>query len=178
RRLVRQRCMKRRVEHSDVWHIGYRAACFLERDQRGTVVQRRELCQRVELALDLCVDDNWITEAQTTVHDAVRDRVDSRRNGVERFDRLGSAVVRDRRELEARRASVDDKDGYTGIVGNSRWPPKALRIAESSLSAYSDSPREANRWYSAAESTGTGTPSSIAARIVQRPSPESDTRPP
>jgi hypothetical protein len=29
-----------------------------------------------------------------------------------------------------------------------------------------------------AESTGTGTPSSIAARIVQRPSPESDTRPP
>ena len=109
-------------------------------------MQRRELGQRVELALDLGVDDNWITEAQTAVDDAVRDRIDARRNGLERFDVLGSAVVRDRRELEARRASVDDEDGYTGIVGNSRWPPNALRIAESSLSAYSDSPREANRW--------------------------------
>jgi hypothetical protein len=138
--------MKRGVEHRDVRDIGYRAPRFLERDQCRPVVQRRELGQRVELALDLGVDDNWITEAQTAVDDAMRDRVDVRRNGLERFDLLGSAVVRDRRELEARRASVDDEDGYTGIVGNSRWPPNALRIAESSLSAYSDSPREANRW--------------------------------
>ena len=59
----------------------------------------------------------------------------------------------------------------------STWPPKPARIADSTLSATSDRPRELNRWNSAADSTGTGTPSSIAAAIVQRPSPESLTRP-
>ena len=34
-----------------------------------------------------------------------------------------------------------------------------------------------SRWKSAALSTGAGTDSSIAAAMVQRPSPESDTRP-
>ncbi len=38
-------------------------------------------------------------------------------------------------------------------------------------------PREAKREYSAVVSTGAGTPSSIAAIDVQRPSPESETRP-
>ena len=38
-------------------------------------------------------------------------------------------------------------------------------------------PRESKRWKSAELSTGTGAPSSIAAEIVQRPSPESETRP-
>ena len=59
----------------------------------------------------------------------------------------------------------------------SRWPPNAKRIAESSLSAKSASPREVKRSNSAAVSTGAGTASSIAALIVQRPSPESETRP-
>ena len=38
-------------------------------------------------------------------------------------------------------------------------------------------PREGKRWNSAAASTGAGTPSSLAACSVQRPSPESETRP-
>ena len=42
----------------------------------------------------------------------------------------------------------------------------------------SASPREENRWYKAVVNTGTGTPSSMAALIVQRPSPESETLPP
>src|SRR4030095_1469385 len=41
----------------------------------------------------------------------------------------------------------------------------------------SASPRDENRSYKAVVSTGTGTPSSIAALIVQRPSPESETLP-
>ena len=45
------------------------------------------------------------------------------------------------------------------------------------MSAKSASPREPKRSYSAALSTGAGTASSMAAMIVQRPSPESDTRP-
>src|SRR5262249_29399442 len=50
-------------------------------------------------------------------------------------------------------------------------------MAESSLSPKSASPREVRRSYSAADRMGTGTASSTAALIVQRPSPESDTRP-
>ena len=59
----------------------------------------------------------------------------------------------------------------------SSWPPNCLRIAESTLSAKSASPREVKRSYSAVVRTGAGTPSSIAAIEVQRPSPESETRP-
>ena len=59
----------------------------------------------------------------------------------------------------------------------SRWPPKACRMADRSLLANSASPRESKRSYRAADSTGAGTDSSIAACSVQRPSPESETRP-
>ena len=51
-------------------------------------------------------------------------------------------------------------------------------MADSILSANSASPRELKRAYRAALSTGAGTDSSMAALIVQRPSPESETRPP
>ena len=63
----------------------------------------------------------------------------------------------------------------TGVAARdfSSWPPNSLRIAESTLSAKSASPRELNRSKSALVSTGAGTPSSIAASAVQRPSPES-----
>ena len=50
-------------------------------------------------------------------------------------------------------------------------------MADRSLFWKSASPRELKRSYSAVVSTGAGTASSIAALIVQRPSPESDTRP-
>ena len=67
--------------------------------------------------------------------------------------------------------------GSPSVIGCSprarRGPRTPARIADSTLSATSDRPRELNRWNSAADRTGTGTPSSIAALIVQRPSPES-----
>src|SRR5439155_1101030 len=50
-------------------------------------------------------------------------------------------------------------------------------MAESSLSAKFASPRELKRSYRAEERTWAGTASSMAALIVHRPSPESDTRP-
>src|SRR5260370_38557767 len=50
-------------------------------------------------------------------------------------------------------------------------------MAERSLAANSSSPRETKRWNSDAVRTGAGAVDSIAARIVQRPSPESDTLP-
>src|SRR5215469_5616169 len=50
-------------------------------------------------------------------------------------------------------------------------------MAERSLAAKSSSPREVKRWKSDAVSTGAGAVDSMAARIVQRPSPESETRP-
>src|SRR5206468_10328429 len=59
----------------------------------------------------------------------------------------------------------------------SACPPKPKRIAESTRFWKSASPREAKRSKSAAVSTWAGTPSSLAAAIVQRPSPESETRP-
>ena len=59
----------------------------------------------------------------------------------------------------------------------STCPPNWKRIADSNLSWKSASPREVKRSYSAVVSTGAGTASSIAALIVQRPSPESETRP-
>src|SRR5580700_9760149 len=59
----------------------------------------------------------------------------------------------------------------------SLWPPNWKRIAERTLSAKSSAPCELKRSYRAALRIGAGTDSSMAALIVQRPSPESDTRP-
>src|SRR5438445_2681122 len=50
-------------------------------------------------------------------------------------------------------------------------------MAERTLPANSAWPRELKRSYKDAVSTGAGTASSMAALIVHRPSPESDTRP-
>ncbi len=61
--------------------------------------------------------------------------------------------------------------------GFSWWPPNSKRIAESTRSWNSASPRDAKRSRSAAARTCAGTASSIAASSVQRPSPESDTCP-
>ena len=62
-------------------------------------------------------------------------------------------------------------------AGSSWWPPNCCRIAESTWLAKWSSSREAKRSKSDAASTGAGTPMSTAALTVQRPSPESDTRP-
>ena len=85
---------------------------------------------------------------------------------------LGRCELRGRRSRE--RASAARRRYEAGF---SWWPPNCLRIAESTLFANSPSSREEKREYSAAVSTSAGTPSSIAAIAVQRPSPESETRP-
>src|SRR3984957_8105059 len=59
----------------------------------------------------------------------------------------------------------------------SACPPNYLRMADSALLAKSSRLREAKRDCSAVVRTGAGTPSSIAAMAVHRPSPESETRP-
>src|ERR1700722_16253040 len=59
----------------------------------------------------------------------------------------------------------------------SRCPPNWKRIAERILHAKSASPRGEKRSESASVNTGEGALDSIPARIVQRPSPESETRP-
>src|SRR3954453_23814885 len=66
--------------------------------------------------------------------------------------------------------------GYSPVP-SSTCPPKACRIADSSLSAYTASPRLEKRGKNPAGGTGAGTPSSIAAFTAPRPSPESETRP-
>src|SRR6266436_2766004 len=59
----------------------------------------------------------------------------------------------------------------------SMWPPNWKRMAERIFDAKSFSPREVKRSYSDSVRTGAGAPDSIPAMIVQRPSPESETRP-
>src|SRR5262249_44760409 len=59
----------------------------------------------------------------------------------------------------------------------SAWPPNSNRMAGSRRSWDCGSPRELKRSKSEAASTCAGTPSSIAASSVHRPSPESETRP-
>ena len=73
-------------------------------------MQRRELDEPAQLVLDGGVDQHRIAERRATVDDAVRDSVDARRQRGERLDspRLVRGV--DNRELQARRARVDDED--------------------------------------------------------------------
>src|SRR5215212_2210422 len=59
----------------------------------------------------------------------------------------------------------------------STCPPNCFRIADSSWSAKSASPRELNLSYRAVLRTPAGTPSSTAAITVHGPSRESETRP-
>jgi hypothetical protein len=66
-----------------VWNIGNGTPRFVESDESRGVVQRRELRQRVELALDRFVDDDRSAETQTTVDDPMRNRVDVRRYRLE-----------------------------------------------------------------------------------------------
>jgi len=60
-----------------------------------------------------------------------------------------------------------------GVIVPTPW----YAVADSNRLAKSSSPRELNRWKSAAARTGVGVELSMAAATVQRPSPESDTLP-
>ena len=71
--------------------------------------------------------------------------------------------------------TVDRRSAH--VEAFSSCPPNSLRMADSTLLANSADPCEANRSNTAADSTWAGTPSSIAACSVHRPSPESLTLP-
>src|SRR6185312_15450266 len=65
----------------------------------------------------------------------------------------------------------------SGCCCGSLWPPNPSRIADRIFSAKVCSLRERKRANNAAVSTSAGTASSMAAFTVQRPSPESSTKP-
>src|SRR5580658_211060 len=114
----------------------------------------------------------------STGHDPIPDCTDQRR---QRHRGAWLPRIRLLDGIDRECADRVDRQLFEIVASNaaafSTWPPNSKRIAESSLSAKSASPRELNRSYSAADNTWAGTPSSIAASMVQRPSPESDTRP-
>jgi hypothetical protein len=74
-------------------------------------VQGRQLDDLFEPLGDRVVDERWLSKLLPAVNDAVRDGGDVAGRFLERRDALGRAVRRDERELEARRAGVDDENG-------------------------------------------------------------------
>jgi hypothetical protein len=98
------------VEDCNVRHGGRRSACDRERLQRGRLMQRRKRPQSLEPCDHGVVDANGVAEDTAAVDDSVAHRVEVRRNVVERLDGLRPAGLVDERQLEARRARVDDKD--------------------------------------------------------------------
>ena len=99
--------MERRVEDGHVRDVGQRPPRVGQRRERRAVVERRELSQLRERFLDLVVNDDRLAESPAAVHDAMRDGVHVLRK---RLHLLCRAVVRDDRELQARRPRVDDED--------------------------------------------------------------------
>jgi hypothetical protein len=97
--------MKRGVEDGDVRNVRKRLARPRERSERGAVVQRRELAQRVDLALDLRVDHDRGRKPLAAVDDAVADRVYLD----EVVDRL-RLLASHQRQFQRHRAGVDDED--------------------------------------------------------------------
>jgi hypothetical protein len=70
-------------------------------------VQRRERRELADPPDDLVVDHRGLAEDTAAVDDAVPDRVCL---DLERLDRRSAPVGVDERELQARRAGVDDED--------------------------------------------------------------------
>jgi hypothetical protein len=73
-------------------------------------VQRRELDHAFELQLDRVVDQDRLPKARAAVDDAVSDGCDPVGNRLERLDRRRRPVAGDGRELQARRAGIDDEN--------------------------------------------------------------------
>ena len=98
------------VEDRDVWNVGNSGACDREGLQRRRLVQRRQRYQPFECCDDRIVDAHGVAKDRTTVDDPMADRVHTRRDVVERLDALRPSGLVDERQLEARRARVDDED--------------------------------------------------------------------
>jgi hypothetical protein len=71
-------------------------------------VQRRELDRSLELALDGVIDHDRLAKTHAAVDDAVGDRRDVLGYPVERLDSCCRAIRLDNRELQARRARIDN----------------------------------------------------------------------
>jgi hypothetical protein len=96
--------MEGRIEDGHMWNIRKRALRCLDRLESRLVVKRRERRQLADRALHLLVEDDRLTEAGTTVNDAMTDRLAV---DFERVDRRRLAPL-DEVQLQARRARVDD----------------------------------------------------------------------
>jgi hypothetical protein len=103
--------VERRVEDRDVRAIRQERPRLGDRLQGRGVVERSELAELLEPLGDRVVDDRGLSEVRPAVDDAVRDGGDVVGRFRERTDTLGRAVRRDERELQARRAGVDDENG-------------------------------------------------------------------
>jgi hypothetical protein len=99
--------MERRVEDGDVPNLGQSLARLMQRVERRPHVQRRELDQLLEVGDDGIVHENGLPEPRAAVDDSVRDGRDVGRRVVEGIDPRRLRAV-DNRELQARRACVDD----------------------------------------------------------------------
>ncbi len=82
-RLLGERRVEGSVEHGDMRHARKDLTRLFDRDERRSVVQRRQLLQHVELALDLFVDYDRIAEAHAAVDDTVCNRLDVRGSRIE-----------------------------------------------------------------------------------------------
>ena len=110
RRLGRKRRVEGGVEDRDVREVREQAPRLGDRGERGRVVERCELGQALQCGDDRVVEDRRLPETRPAVYDAVRDGRDLARRILERPERLGRFVGGDERELQARRAGVDDQD--------------------------------------------------------------------
>jgi len=120
------------VEHGDVRHRRKQPAGIVHRRDCGPVVERRELGERTQLALDRVVDDDRLAEPRSPVDDAMGDGVDIIRGIGDRGDRVARPVFAHDGELQARRARVDDEDTLLCCclhAGRSLSGGKAVRFA-------------------------------------------------
>ena len=83
-------------------------------------MKRGEGVQPLERRHHGVVDAHGLTEDVAAVDDAVADRVEIGRHVVERPDRLRALAAGDERQLEARRARVDDEDAIQNGQAQSR----------------------------------------------------------
>jgi hypothetical protein len=103
--------MESRVEDGDVWDARKGATRLLDRDEGRSVVKGRKGAQRLDRAGDLVIDQRGLVEARSAVDDTVADGSRACSGDLaEGADGCRRAVRVDERELEARRACVDDEN--------------------------------------------------------------------
>ena len=108
--VLRHRPVECRIEDGNVWHVRQGTSCLLDRPERGTVVKRRQVAKRIELSGHRIVDQGRVGEPGTTVDDSVDDGDDLGRDLVDRRHGCRAVGPVHERELQARRAGVDDED--------------------------------------------------------------------